>query len=120
MPYTAIQFYILPLSSNFKDHAMTTDVHQALRDDVRLLGGILGDTVRGQVGEDIYLKVEEIRTLAKAAYQSQDWQPLLEVMNSLEDSQLVPVARAFTQFLNYANIAEQHHRVRRRLSLIHI
>jgi len=93
---------------------MTTDVHQALRDDVRLLGGILGDTVRGQVGEDIYLKVEEIRTLAKAAYQSQDWQPLLEVMNSLEDSQLVPVARAFTQFLNYANIAEQHHRVRRR------
>ena len=28
---------------------MTTDVHQALRDDVRLLGGILGDTVREQV-----------------------------------------------------------------------
>ncbi len=93
---------------------MSNDVHQALRDDVRLLGEVLGNTVREQVGKDVYLKVEEIRTLAKEAYQSQDWQPLLDVMSSLEDSQLVPVARAFTQFLNYANIAEQHHRVRRR------
>ena len=26
----------------------------------------------------------------------------------------LPVARAFSQFLNLANIAEQHHRIRRR------
>lgn len=97
---------------------ITTDVQLPLRDNVRLLGEILGNTVREQVGEDVYLKVEEIRVLAKQARQSQDWQPLIDIMNSLEDSQLVPVARAFTHFLNYANIAEQHHRVRvRRNSL---
>ncbi|MEH6551609.1 MAG: phosphoenolpyruvate carboxylase [Pseudomonadales bacterium] len=96
---------------------MDTDIQLALRDNVRLLGGVLGDTIREQVGEHIYLKVEEIRSLAKEAHQSQDWQPLLDVMSGLQDYQLVPVARAFTQFLNYANIAEQHHRVRRRLSI---
>jgi phosphoenolpyruvate carboxylase len=94
----------------------STDIQLPLRDNVRLLGEILGNTVRDQVGEDVYLKVEEIRILAKQARQSQDWQPLIDVMNSLEDSQLVPVARAFTHFLNYANIAEQHHRVRVRRS----
>lgn len=96
---------------------MTKDIQLPLRDDVRLLGEVLGDTVREQVGEDIYLKVEEIRSLAKEARQNKDWQPLLDVMSGLDDSQLVPVARAFTQFLNYANIAEQHHRVRRRRHL---
>ncbi len=37
---------------------MNEDIQLPLRDDVRLLGEILGDTVREQVGEDIYLKVE--------------------------------------------------------------
>ncbi len=95
---------------------MITDNELPLRDNVRLLGEVLGDTVREQVGEDVYLKVEEIRNLAKEVDQSGDWRPLLAVMNSLEDRQLVPVARAFNHFLNYANIAEQHHRVRRRRS----
>ncbi len=98
---------------------MTEDIQLPLRNDVRLLGEILGDTIREQVGEDIYLKVEEIRSLAKQARQDQDWKPLLEVMNGLDNAQLVPVARAFTHFLNYANIAEQHHRVRCRRNLQH-
>ncbi|TQV71190.1 phosphoenolpyruvate carboxylase [Exilibacterium tricleocarpae] len=93
---------------------MTSDIHAPLRDDVRRLGEILGDTIRDQVGEEIYDKVETIRSLAKSARQSGDWQPLLEIMSGLTDTELVPVARAFAQFLNYANIAEQHHRVRRR------
>ena len=93
---------------------MAADRELPLRDNVRLLGDVLGNTVREQVGEDIYLKVEEIRALAKKAGQSGDWQPLLAVMTSLQDHQLVPVARSFTHFLNYANIAEQHHRVRLR------
>lgn len=91
---------------------MSEDIQAALRDNVRLLGDMLGETIRDQVGEDVYLKVEEIRALAKDARQTQNWQPLLDLMSSLDDGQLVPVARAFTHFLNYANIAEQHHRVR--------
>lgn len=92
---------------------MSEDLQLPLRENVRLLGDMLGETIREQVGEAVYHKVEEIRALAKEARQGGDWQPLLDVMSSLEDNQLVPVARAFTHFLNYANIAEQHHRVRR-------
>jgi len=93
---------------------MNQDPHQPLREDVRLLGDLLGDTLREQVDDTLFEKVEEIRRLAKDARGNDDWQPLLEVMSVLPDADLVPVARAFTHFLNYANIAEQHHRVRRR------
>ncbi|BFM16654.1 phosphoenolpyruvate carboxylase [Maricurvus nonylphenolicus] len=93
---------------------MTNDLHMPLREDVRLLGDLLGDTLRDQVDESLLNTVEKIRTLAKEARNDGDWQPLLDIMSELPDSDLVPVARAFTHFLNYANIAEQHHRVRRR------
>jgi phosphoenolpyruvate carboxylase len=36
-----------------------------LRRDVRLLTTLLGDVIREQEGEDLFLKVEEIRRLAK-------------------------------------------------------
>ena len=93
---------------------MPDQQHAPLRDNVRLLGGLLGDTLRDQVDESLLNRVEEIRTLAKQARSDGNWQPLLDVMSELPDSDLVPVARAFTHFLNYANIAEQHHRVKRR------
>ncbi len=93
---------------------MLTDPHAPLRHDVRLLGDILGETLREHAGEDVFASVERIRTAAKQARQTGDWQALLQLMQSLNDTQLVPVARAFNHFLNYANIAEQHHRVRRR------
>ncbi|NIB40860.1 phosphoenolpyruvate carboxylase [Pseudomaricurvus alkylphenolicus] len=93
---------------------MSQDIDAPLRDNVRLLGDLLGNTIREQVGDKVYEKVEQIRSLAKQARASGDWQPLLELMSDQPDNELVPVARAFTHFLNYANIAEQHHRVRRR------
>jgi phosphoenolpyruvate carboxylase len=93
---------------------MIEDVHAPLRDDVRMLGELLGDTLCQQAGEQLYHKVESIRALAKEARVDGDWQPLLDLIGELHDSELVPVTRAFAQFLNYANIAEQHHRVRRR------
>ncbi len=75
-------------------------------------GSILGDTIRSQVGEDLYNIVEEIRDLAIGSHTTNDWTQLVELMGQLTDDELVPVARAFTHFLNYANIAEQHHQVR--------
>jgi phosphoenolpyruvate carboxylase len=92
------------------------DPHAPLRDDVRLLGGLLGDTLRQQVGQALFDKVELIRKLAKQARDGDvnAGQELNHVLESLSDDELSPVARAFTQFLNLANIAEQYHRVRRR------
>lgn len=93
---------------------MQSDPHAALRNDVRLLGNLLGETLREQAGQSIFDKVEHIRSLAKQARGKDDWQPLLASMSELTDDELIPIARAFSAFLNYANIAEQHHRVRRR------
>jgi phosphoenolpyruvate carboxylase len=90
---------------------MSDELQIHLRDNIRLLGSILGDTIRSQVGENLYNIVEEIRDLAIGSHASNDWTKLVELMGQLSDDELVPVARAFSHFLNYANIAEQHHQV---------
>ncbi len=92
------------------------DPHAALRDDVRLLGGLLGDTLKEQAGQHLYDQVEAIRLLGKKAAEGDEsaHQALNQVLSGLQDDDLLPIARAFTQFLNLANIAEQYHRVRRR------
>jgi phosphoenolpyruvate carboxylase len=92
------------------------DPHQRLREDVSMLGGMLGDTIRAREGEALFDTVERIRRAAKDARQ-QTAHALPELEKPLRDLPLdmaVPVARAFAHFLGLANIAEQHHRVRRR------
>ncbi len=93
-----------------------TDVHAPLRQDVRLLGQLLGDTLQEQESSLLLELVEQIRNLAKharAGHEAQ-FQQLFETLSQLTPHQLVPVARAFSHFLNLANLAEQYHRVRRR------
>ncbi|MBA2664981.1 MAG: phosphoenolpyruvate carboxylase [Bradymonadaceae bacterium] len=92
------------------------DPHVDLRDDVRLLGSLLGETLKEQVGEALFAVVERVRILSKQAHrkQGEDFHELRAVLASLPDEEAVQVARAFAQFLTLANIAEQHHRVRRR------
>ncbi len=93
------------------------DLHESLRDDVRMLGDCLGQTIETQLGEAFLQKVERIRKLAKAGRQedNSEYHELLSALGELSEDEVLPVARAFTQFLNLANIAEEHHRVRRRL-----
>ncbi|MDP2229174.1 MAG: phosphoenolpyruvate carboxylase, partial [Moraxellaceae bacterium] len=92
------------------------DPHAPLRDDVRLLGRLLGDTLRQKGGQPLFDKVERIRVLGKQARDGDAAAraELGALLSGLADDELLPVARAFTQFLNLANIAEQYHRVRRR------
>ncbi len=45
-----------------------SDPHKPLRDDVRLLGELLGDTLRALEGEALFARVEEVRALAKRAH----------------------------------------------------
>lgn len=91
---------------------MKPEHNTLLRDNVRLLGSLLGDTLREQVNESLLATVEHIRQQAKQARRDGNWQPLLDTMTGLADDELISVARAFSHFLNYANIAEQHHQVR--------
>lgn len=90
-----------------------TDIDQRLRKDVHLLGELLGETIRLQHGEAFLQKIEAIRHSAKADRRGGSEQ-LSSTLSDLGEDELLPVARAFNQFLNLANIAEQQHRVRRR------
>lgn len=92
------------------------DLQAPLREDVRLLGDMLGETIKEHEGDLFFEKIETIRTLSKDAQSNEHWDELLAYMEKLSDKDLLPVTRAFTHFLNYANIAEQYHRVRRRFA----
>ena len=88
-----------------------SDKYAALRSNVGLLGQVLGNTIKDHLGEEFLDKIETIRQLAKSsrAGNDKDRAQLLTVLRNLSDDELLPVARAFSQFLNLANIAEQFH-----------
>ncbi|MFW6093795.1 MAG: phosphoenolpyruvate carboxylase [Pseudomonadota bacterium] len=85
-----------------------------LRDDVRRLGEILGQVVAEARGESFLETIETIRALAKRARTGgqADWQRLSRFLAGIPADHMADVARAFNQFLNLANIAEQHHLTR--------
>ncbi len=94
----------------------TSDKDFALREDIRLLGRLLGDTVREQEGERIFNVVETIRQTSIRFYRDDDEpakQELEEVLNGLSPEQAVQVVRAFSYFSHLANIAEDQHHIRR-------
>jgi phosphoenolpyruvate carboxylase len=98
---------------------VAVDPHKPLRDDVRLLGGLLGETLRRQEGVPLFERVERVRALAKrsrneAPDADADFETLTRELRAMPTDAAVPIARSFAHFLNLANIAEQHHRMRRR------
>ncbi|CRI55687.1 phosphoenolpyruvate carboxylase [Pseudomonas sp. CCOS 191] len=90
-----------------------SDIDLRLREDVHLLGELLGETIRQQHGEAFLQKIEDIRHSAKADRRGAGEQ-LSSTLGDLAEEDLLPVARAFNQFLNLANIAEQYQLIRRR------
>ncbi|WP_230582694.1 phosphoenolpyruvate carboxylase, partial [Cronobacter malonaticus] len=87
--------------------------YSALRSNVSMLGKLLGDTIKDALGENILDRVETIRKLSKSsrAGNEADRQALLTTLQNLSNDELLPVARAFSQFLNLANTAEQYHSI---------
>ncbi len=84
-----------------------------LRKDVRLLGALLGDVMAQDRGSSFLARIERIRELAKAARSDQaGWADLSHYLAAIPTAEIPNVARAFNQFLNLANIAEQHHLTR--------
>ncbi|MGF1874266.1 phosphoenolpyruvate carboxylase [Photobacterium frigidiphilum] len=89
--------------------------YSALRSNVSMLGHMLGNTIKDAHGEPLFDKVETIRKLSKSARAGNDSDraKLIDELQNLPDDQLLPVARAFSQFLNLTNIAEQYHTISR-------
>ncbi|KAF1052103.1 MAG: Phosphoenolpyruvate carboxylase [Stenotrophomonas maltophilia] len=93
-----------------------SEIDARLREDVHQLGELLGQTIRQQYGAEFLDKIERIRQGAKGARRgsAEGARQLAATLDGLGEDELLPVARAFNQFLNLANIAEQYHRIRRR------
>src|SRR6266545_1371826 len=87
-----------------------------LRDDIRLLGRILGDTVREQEGEAVFDIVERIRQTSIRFHRDEDAtarRDLEATLNGLERDRTIQIIRAFSFFSHLANIAEDQHHIRR-------
>jgi phosphoenolpyruvate carboxylase len=87
-----------------------------LRDDIRLLGRLLGDTIREQEGEAVFEIVERIRQTSIRFHRDEDKaarQELETILNSLSRGRTNQIIRAYSYFSHLANIAEDQHHVRR-------
>ena len=88
-----------------------------LRDDIRLLGRILGDTVRSAKGEAVFDIIEHVRQTSIRFHRDEDQgarHELEAILNGLPPRQTIEVIRAFSYFSHLANIAEDQHHIRRR------
>ena len=85
-----------------------------LRDDIRLLGGLLGTILKEAGGQDLLDDVEQLRELTIQAYGNDD--EALEAarmfVDGLSPDRAEQIARAFTAYFHLANLAEEYHRVR--------
>ncbi|MGZ5392538.1 MAG: phosphoenolpyruvate carboxylase [Mycobacterium sp.] len=92
---------------------------EPMREDIRLLGTILGETVRDQNGEEVFDLVERARVESFRVRRSEiDRAQLSSMFDGIDIHQAIPVIRAFTHFALLANVAEDIHRERRRV--IHV
>ncbi|MFS8036058.1 phosphoenolpyruvate carboxylase [Xanthobacter sp. AM11] len=87
-----------------------------LRDDIRLLGRILGDTVREQEGDAVFDMVEGIRQTSIRFHRDEDEaarEELAGLLGQLSADRALEIIRAFSYFSHLANIAEDQHHIRR-------
>jgi phosphoenolpyruvate carboxylase len=86
-----------------------------LRDDIRLLGRILGDTVRDQEGADVFDLVERIRQTSIRFHRDDDRaarSELESILDSMSIGETLHIVRAFSYFSHLANIAEDQNTIR--------
>src|ERR1700674_5692741 len=92
------------------------DKDRPLREDTRLLGRILGDTVREQQGAAVFDTIERIRQTSIRFRRDEDEaarRELGHIMDGLSRTEASQIIRAFGYFSHLANIAEDQHRIRR-------
>ena len=100
-------------ASVLEDTALEEDAR--LRTDIRLLGRILGDTVRDQEGADVFDLVERIRQTSIRFHRDEDRlarRELEAILDSMSTSDTVRIVRAFSYFSHLANIAEDQNNIR--------
>ena len=88
---------------------MSQVLDSQLLETVRNLGAVLGDTIREQLGEAWLERIEAVRKDGRKAFQGNEdsAKRVKQLFTELKNDELLTVGRAFSQFLNLANIAEQ-------------
>jgi phosphoenolpyruvate carboxylase len=106
--------------------AQVDDKDRPLREDVRMLGSLLGSTIRHFDGEAVFDIVEHFRKLCKAIHSEQNSDKksalkaeLKQLVESLDVETSGKIIKAFLTYFDLINIAEQNHRVRRRTQREH-
>ncbi|HEX7046197.1 MAG TPA: phosphoenolpyruvate carboxylase [Gammaproteobacteria bacterium] len=90
------------------------DKDQPLRDDVRLLGAMVGDMLREQGGEDFFQRVEAVRNAAIRRREDGSARDMQAELGRLEPFEARELVRAFSTYFQMVNLAERVHRIRRR------
>src|SRR5882724_6182260 len=97
------------------DEVPTLEEDAPLRNDIRLLGRILGDTVRDQEGADVFDLVGRIRQTSIRFHRDDDRPARHElevILDGMSISQTLRIVRAFSYFSHLANIAEDQNNIR--------
>ncbi|MDE2376391.1 phosphoenolpyruvate carboxylase [Bradyrhizobium sp.] len=97
------------------EEAQALEAEARLRDDIRLLGRILGDTVRNQEGADVFDLVERIRQTSIRFHRDEDRLArgeLEEILDGMSIADTLRIVRAFSYFSHLANIAEDQNNIR--------
>ncbi|MFK7956440.1 MAG: phosphoenolpyruvate carboxylase [Lysobacterales bacterium] len=91
------------------------DKDLALKEDVSLLGAMVGDVLEEQCGAELYSLVEAVRLEAIARRETDDGstQKLWDRISSASPDSLALVVRGFSAYFQAVNLAEKVHRVRR-------
>ncbi|MFR9871838.1 phosphoenolpyruvate carboxylase, partial [Corynebacterium striatum] len=86
---------------------MTNPHIDQVREDIRLLGRVLGRVLAQQEGEDVFELVESTRKMAfNVAHGNAKPEDLVAVFRDLDINKANLVARAFSYFALLANLAE--------------
>ncbi len=86
-----------------------------LRDDIRFLGAILGETIRDHEGANVFDLIERVRVEAFRVRRSEvERSAVADMLRDTEIEVAIPLIRAFSHFLLLANLAEDLQRDRRR------
>lgn len=90
-------------------------IPDAMRSDVRMLGGLLGQVLREAGGDDLFEDVERLRLATIQAYEEENsdaFERAAAIAESFTVARADEVARAFTCYFHLVNLAEEHQRVR--------
>ena len=101
------------MNKHLKRKNKTTNLIPKLSTTVHLLGKILGLVIKKQEGTSLFNKVENIRILSKASRGNKNkkeinkaFQKLKKNIFNLTPKESLVIARSFSQFLNFSNLAE--------------